>query len=87
MWTDFSVWSVWHKPLFLLIYRVQSNKNLIVWSFKEVLPYFFSVCVQLNNLKKIQRSVQEYYDGVLHISLDKFKMPDMALVGKHCVLV
>ena len=30
----------------------------------------------------MERSIHEYYDSVLHISLDSFKMPDLALVGK-----
>lgn len=38
--------------------------------------------LKLNNLKKIHRSVQDYYDGVLHISLNKFQMPDLSLVAE-----
>lgn len=38
--------------------------------------------LKLNNLKKIHRSVQDYYDSVLHISLNKFKMPDLTLIAE-----
>ena len=36
---------------------------------------------QHNNLKKIQRSVMDFYKQVLHLSLDKFSQPDLAKIG------
>ena len=38
--------------------------------------------VQHNNLKKIQRSVMDYYKQVLHVSLEKFSQPDLSKIGE-----
>lgn len=37
---------------------------------------------QLNNLKKINKAILDYYDSVLHLSLGDFSHPDLTLIGE-----
>ena len=39
--------------------------------------------MQHNNLKKIQRSLMDYYKQVLHLSLEKFSQPDLTKIGMY----
>ena len=38
--------------------------------------------LQLNNLKKINKGILDYYDKVLHLSLDSFSHPDLSRIGQ-----
>lgn len=37
--------------------------------------------LKLSNLKKILKSIDEYYSETLHLSLNKFPRPDPQLIG------
>ena len=44
------------------------------------------VVLQLNNLKKINKGILDYYDKVLHLSLDSFSHPDLSRIGQVPIL-
>lgn len=75
------------KTIFMWLFFFSDPQHFTKsWSTKIIPEASASWRLKLSNLKKILKSMQEYYTDTLHVNLGNFPLPDVSKIGKKSTL-